>query len=79
MAIPEARDLLVENRGFINSWIIILDAGKKVSAAAEAGFGESLNPMLEKLQQGEPPTCSLKVLDASGEQVIENRSFDCSD
>ena len=50
-------DNLIENRGYHNAWIALLDESGKLIVHAESGIGEGFLPMIELLKRGELTTC----------------------
>lgn len=55
-------DTLIENRGYYNAWVVLLDKSKALIATAESGLGEEFIPMVERLKQGELTQCARKAL-----------------
>jgi len=64
-------ELLVENRGYYNAWIALMDESGGLVATAEAGLGRDFLPMVEHLRRGEPPACGRRALAQS--QVVSVR------
>ena len=77
--IQSACELLIENRGYYNVWISLLDESGGIAATAEAGLGKDFLPMAETLKRGNFPECSVKALRRSEVVAIEERTSDCAD
>ncbi|RLB30049.1 MAG: hypothetical protein DRG87_05940 [Deltaproteobacteria bacterium] len=70
---------LIENRGYHNAWIGLIDDSGGITAAAEAGLGEDFQPMEELLKKGELPECVQRVLTEGEVVVIEDPASSCTD
>ncbi|MFC1887092.1 ATP-binding protein, partial [Thermodesulfobacteriota bacterium] len=55
-------DKLIENQGYFNAWIALLDRSGKLIQIFESGLGNKLQPMMELLQTGKLPGCGRKAL-----------------
>ena len=66
--IQKACDLLTENRGYHNAWIMLQDDQGKFLECAESGLGEAFLPMKEALISGDLPVCARDAIE--GRQVI---------
>ncbi|MCF8038293.1 MAG: PAS domain S-box protein [Desulfohalobiaceae bacterium] len=76
--IQKVCDCLVESRGYMNAWIVLLrDAGGLLDSA-EAGLGEDFRSMLEKLEKRDFPFCVQKGLAKSGILAMEDTVSNCS-
>jgi len=70
---------LVENRGYYNAWITLLDESGGCTATAEAGLGKDFLPMAEQIKRGNLPECGKKALRQSEVVAIEEKTSDCAD
>jgi len=68
---------LVENRGYHNAWIILLDESEKPIVKAEANLGQALAPLQELLIRGRLPECVRQALRRPGTAVIRNPFAEC--
>ncbi len=50
-------DILIEDRGYHNAWIMIFKAPEDVLCSAEAGLGDAFSDILENIRRGRPPNC----------------------
>jgi PAS domain S-box-containing protein len=72
-------DTLIENRGYHNAWILVIDDSGGFVATAEAGLGKGFLPMAEQLKRGVLTDCALKALEQSGVVLTEDPFFLCRD
>jgi len=72
-------DTLIENLGYYNAWITLLDNTGKLINYAEAGLGRQFSPMKRKLEVGEFANCSRKSLIKSNVVVTEDPFHACPD
>jgi signal transduction histidine kinase/HAMP domain-containing protein len=79
MLLKGACNNLIENRGYHNAWIALLDGSGGVVATAEAGLGEDFQPMVELLKSGELPDCVQRSLSQREVVVIEDSASSCMD
>lgn len=70
---------LVENRGYHNAWIILLDEHFTILERAEAGLGRDLKLLLDRMDQGELAFCCRKVLMESGFLAVSDPPSECED
>jgi len=75
--IQQAVSNLIENRGYYNAWIALLDESGAFISHAEAGLGENFRPMLEKLAGGELPACAELAMAESGVHFISDPYTEC--
>jgi PAS domain S-box-containing protein len=68
---------LVQNRGYHNAWIILLDESEKPVVRAEAGLGRALMPLQKLLISGELPGCVHQALKQPGTAIVRTPSSDC--
>jgi PAS domain S-box-containing protein len=69
---------LVENRGYYNAWVALLDKSKKLIAAAEAGLGKAFLPMIDQLNSGDLTSCCEIALMESKAFVISDPASTCT-
>jgi len=72
-------DNLIENLGYYNAWITLLDDSGKLINYAEAGLGRQFSPMKKRLEVGELADCSRKSLIKSDVVVTEDPFHACPD
>jgi PAS domain S-box-containing protein len=70
-------DILVENRGYFNAWIALVDDSGRLAATTESGLGKKFLPMLELLESGERPECIRKALIRSEIVLTKDPVSDC--
>ncbi|GBC62312.1 hypothetical protein DENIS_3281 [Desulfonema ishimotonii] len=70
---------LVENRGFHNAWIILIDRSHAITASAEAGLGKDFNRILENIRQGDLIRCCHTLLSGTEFLVIDTPPNECAD
>ncbi|MEJ2164001.1 MAG: ATP-binding protein [Desulfobacterales bacterium] len=68
---------LVQNRGYHNAWIILLEGSEKPVVRAEAGLGQVLRPLQNLLAGGGLPECVRQALKQPGTAVIRTPFSDC--
>jgi two-component system sensor histidine kinase DegS len=71
-------DSLVENRGYFNAWVALLDNSWKLSMAAESGLGEVFSHLIDQLKRGELITCVKTKLTESGTFVTTDPPSTCT-
>ena len=74
-----ACDLLVESRGYFNTWIALKDEAGGLKATAEAGLGDAFLPLIERMEQGEFPDCTRRVLREVDPIVTQYPTSTCTD
>ncbi len=77
--LQSACDNLIENRGYYNAWIALLDESGALLMAVQAGLGEDFLPMVEQMKRGRLTRCSQKALEKSGVIVTEDPLCECTD
>lgn len=70
--IQKACKILIGTRGYYGVWIVLLDKNKKFLTFAEAGYGNEITPLIDKLKHGEYPKQIRRVLKGKRMVVIEN-------
>ena len=70
---------LIEDRGYYDAWIALLDESGKLVTAAEAGLGKDFLPIVRMLKRGELICCGREVLMQSKFLVVKDPSSTCSD
>ncbi|MFW6361733.1 MAG: PAS domain S-box protein [Spirochaetota bacterium] len=78
--LDETCRFLVEQNGYFNAWVILLENGRPIEPFFHKGFEDNcFQPMTEKLQAGYLPQCAEKAL-STGELVIsEDPQVNCTD
>jgi len=72
-------DNLVENRGYYNAWVALLDESGSLRATAESGLGNKFLPMVEQLKRGELTACARRALVESVVVVTSDPPSTCAD
>jgi len=72
-------EILVENRGYNNAWIVLLDENGEYLSSAESGLGKSFTPLKKMLEKGELMVCGSKALEKRGPVIVENPAIECGD
>ncbi|MGD2270027.1 MAG: PAS domain S-box protein [Desulfobacterales bacterium] len=70
---------LVENRGYYNCWIALLDKAGRLLATTEVGLGKEFLQVAERLKHGQLIQCVQKSLNQSGVVITETPFFTCKD
>ena len=70
---------LIENRGYYNAWIALLDGSGHLITEAEAGLGEAFSPMIKRFRDGDLTYCGRKALSHPHTFVIEDPVSTCVD
>jgi len=70
---------LIENRGYYNAWIALLDGSGRLISTAEAGLGEAFLPMIRKFEEGDLTYCGREALPNPDIFVIEEPVSTCLD
>jgi PAS domain S-box-containing protein len=78
--LDETCRFLVEQNGYFNAWVVLLEDGRPTEPFFHKGFERNcFKPMTEKLQAGHLPQCAEKAL-SSGQIVIsEDPKVNCTD
>jgi len=72
-------DNLVENCGYYNAWVALLDESRTLMATTESGLGKKFLPMVEQLKGGKLTTCAQRALVESAAVVTIDPASTCSD
>ncbi len=72
-------DNLIENRGYYNAWIALLDDTGGLVATAEAGLGKDFLPIVEGLKKGKMIDCVKKAQMQQGIVVTKDPFSTCTD
>jgi len=77
--IQQSCDMMVEARGFVMAWILLVDAERKYIASAMAGGEELQSTLFLEFNKGRYPVCVDKILDrkdsiAYCDEITENSS-----
>lgn len=77
--IQEVCESLVNNRGFYNAWIALMDGSQRVTATAAAGSGADLDRLWDRIRRGDPPLCCRSALEGNGFLAVGEPTVHCSD
>jgi len=77
--LQRACENLIENRGYFNAWIALMDDSGKYVTSAEAGLGEDFSQMIEIMKSGKLTACGKKALKQIDVVVTEMPSATCKD
>ncbi|MBC2710746.1 MAG: response regulator [Desulfosarcina sp.] len=72
-------DNLIENRGYHNAWIALLDPSGKFLKAVHAGLGVDFLALVDQLKRGELTHCAHFALERPDVVVTEDPLCDCPD
>lgn len=72
-------DNLIENCGYYNAWVALLDESRTLVTTAESGLGEKFLPMVEQLKRGKLTACAQRALVESAAVVTIDPASTCSD
>ena len=70
---------LVENRGYQNVWIALLDKTGKLMTTAESGVGEKFTSLVKRLNRGGTTDCFQRAMTQEGVLLIDDPSSVCTD
>jgi PAS domain S-box-containing protein len=65
--------------GYYNAWIALFDDSGKVFAAAEAGMGEEVLPLIRRFGRDDSIVCIRQAMNRQGAVVIKNPGSVCGD
>ena len=74
-----ACDNLIENRGYYNAWMALLDESGGLVAGAESGLGKDFLPMAEQFERGAMTECAQRALMQSGVVLTQDPFSECTD
>jgi PAS domain S-box-containing protein len=74
-----ACDSLIENRGYYNAWIALLDESGRLVTSVESGLGKEFLPMVEQLKRGVMTECAQRALTQSGVILTQDPFSECTD
>jgi len=72
-------EILINNRGYYNAWIVLLGKKREYLKYAESGFGKNFAPMKKMFEKGELPDCGINALGKKDIVITENPIKDCLD
>jgi PAS domain S-box-containing protein len=72
-------DNLIENRGYHNAWVVLLDEAGRLVLSAEAGLGRQFLLIAEQLKCGVLTKCAQTAIAQSGVVLTEDPISDCKD
>ncbi|MGD9076437.1 MAG: ATP-binding protein [Desulfobacteraceae bacterium] len=70
---------LIENRGYHNAWIAMLDESGGLVTCAESGLGKEFLPMVERIRRGAMPECAQRALTQPEVALTEDPISTCTD
>ncbi|MEN6426417.1 MAG: GAF domain-containing protein, partial [Phycisphaerales bacterium] len=70
---------LNETGGYPSCWIMLLDESRMPTHTAEAGMGETLGRLADRIRRGESNHCAPRALSQTGGVVIEDPASVCGD
>jgi len=76
--LDEACRLLVENQGYYNVWIVLMEDGRPREPFFHTGFNGGFEPMDERLRAGEIPICAQAALSSDDVQVRDDPPAQCA-
>jgi PAS domain S-box-containing protein len=68
---------IVETRGYQSALIVLFNGSGKISATAEAGIGEQMAPLVNKMKKGWLPGCGKKALKNKGVMTFKDLREAC--
>ncbi|MGD8229875.1 MAG: ATP-binding protein [Desulfobacteraceae bacterium] len=74
-----ACDNLIENRGYYNAWMALLDESGRLVAGAESGLGKEFLPMAEQFERGAMTECAQRALMQAGVVLTQDPFSECTD
>lgn len=72
-------DNLIENRGYYNAWIALLDEAGRLVTSAESGLGKGFLPLVEQFKRGAMIECAQRALTKSGVILTQDPFSECTD
>jgi len=70
-------EILIANRGYSSSWIILLDKDGKIEIRAESGLLHNLDQLEQQINTGNLPPCILECRERQGIAVIDTPLLFC--
>jgi len=70
---------LIENRGYYNAWMVVMDSSGDLVATAETGLGKGFKQILRRIENGELTHCAQQALKQSKIVLIEDPFSTCTD
>ena len=77
--LQRACNILIENRGYFNAWIALIDDSNKVTHVFEAGIGDDFSPIAKMLKKGKITKCAEKTMLQTGIALIKDPRSICGD
>jgi PAS domain S-box-containing protein len=72
-------DNLVQNRGYYNAWVAMLDESERLVATVESGLGKDFLPLAAQLKGGEMTKCGRRALGQPGLVLTQDPFSECLD
>ena len=76
--LQETCDKLIETRGYLSTWLVVLDKSGKFVTSAQSGLDSDFIPMQEWLKKGRLANCIQNALKQAGPLVIDKSEALCS-
>ena len=70
---------LIETRGFLAAWIVLIDETGNMIKTAESGLREKFPVFIELFEKGELPYCAQRALKQSNSVVVDHAVSNCTD
>jgi len=77
--IQKVCDILTENRGYHNAWIVLFNEEGKYQISAESGLEKFFTPLNKMLKKGMLPECGTRALRNGGLVIFEEIDKSCED
>ena len=75
--VQKSCDILIETRGFLSVWIVLLDQALNLIFASKAGIGEVFELWEEIFKKGELPKCLILAMEQKKSAIIKNPQIFC--
>jgi PAS domain S-box-containing protein len=72
-------DTLIETRGYHSAWIVLMEDVEGIVTAVEAGAGDTLSPLIDRLTRGEWVDCGRRALSQRGPVITHHPPSACGD
>ncbi|MCD4789079.1 MAG: PAS domain-containing protein, partial [Bacteroidales bacterium] len=77
--IQKVCEILTEDRGYSNAWIVLLGEQREYISSAEAGLGKNFIPMKKMLEEGKLTNCGNDALKKNDLIIIKDPKKECLD
>ena len=75
--VQQTCELLIETRGYAGAWIATGDGRAPSLSVAQAGWGETFEPLVASLAKGEWPACWQECVDSEDAVVVREPAKSC--